>query len=133
MLATQYQPVSRERSHEPRARRAGIREPRRNPLAAGTTGRLVCETRRMTALVLVCAGGFLAAYGCLRGYAAARGALLPLVREGDPTRSLIDASRPVHARTRVRVMARHVVLAIAWLALAMYGLFLATAGFEAMR
>ena len=49
---------------------------------------------------------------------------MPLVREGDPTRTLIDASRPVHARTRVRLMARNVVLAIAWLTVAMYGLFL---------
>ena len=43
-------------------------------------------------------------------------ALMPLVREGDPTRTLIDATRPVHARTRVRVMARNVVAAVGWLA-----------------
>lgn len=84
----------------------------------------------MTALVLVCAGAFLAAFGTLRGYGAARAALLPLVRDGDPTRTLIDAARPVHARTRVRVMARHVVVAVGWLTLAMYGLFLTTVGLE---
>ena len=83
------------------------------------------------AMVLVCAGAFLAALGGLRGYAAARAAL-PLVREGDPTRTLIDASRPVHARTRVRVMARNVALAIGWLTLGMYGLFLATVGLETL-
>ena len=86
----------------------------------------------MTALVLVCAGAFLAAIGSLRGYGAARAALMPLVREGDPTRTLIDATRPVHARTRVRLMARNVVLAVGWLTLAMYGLFLTTIGLETM-
>jgi hypothetical protein len=86
----------------------------------------------MPALVLLMAGGFLATWGSWRGYVAARSALMPLVREGDPTRTLIDASRPVHARTRVRLMARHVVLAIAWLSVAMYGLFLATVGLEGL-
>ena len=86
----------------------------------------------MTAVVLLAAGAFLAGWGSWRGYQSARAALLPLVREGDPTRTLIDASRPVHARTRVRVMARHVLLAVAWLSVAMYGLFLATVGAEAL-
>jgi hypothetical protein len=86
----------------------------------------------MTAVVLLVAGAFLAAWGGWRGYVSARAALLPLVRQGDPTRTLIDASRPVHARTRVRVMARHVLVAIAWLSVAMYGLFLATVGTEAL-
>jgi hypothetical protein len=84
----------------------------------------------VTALVLLAAGAFLAAWGSWRGYVAARAALLPLVREGDPTRTLIDASRPVHARTRVRVMARHMLLAVVWLSVAMYGLFLGTFGME---
>jgi len=92
----------------------------------------VCETPGMLALVLVSAGAFLAAFGALRGYAAARAALMPLVREGDPTRTLIDATRPVHARTRVRVMARNVVAAVGWLTLAMYGLFLTTVGLETL-
>ncbi len=84
----------------------------------------------MTALLLLAAGTFLAVWGSWRGYQCARSALVPLVREGDPTRTLIDATRPVHARTRVRVMVRHVLLALGWLTLAMYGLFLATAAFE---
>jgi hypothetical protein len=84
----------------------------------------------MTALVLLAAGTLLTAWGSWRGYQAARAALLPLVREGDATRTLIDASRPVHARARVRIMARHVVVAVGWLAVAMYGLFLVTVGLE---
>jgi hypothetical protein len=87
----------------------------------------------MTALVLLAAGAFLAAWGSWRGYLSARAAMLPLVRQGDPTRTLIDASRPVHDRTRVRLMARHVVLAVAWLSVAMYGLFLVTVGAQAVR
>ena len=54
--------------------------------------------------------------------------MLPLVREGDPTRTLIDATRPLHGRTRVRIAARNVALALGWLVVAMYGLFLATVG-----
>ena len=45
-------------------------------------------------------------------------------------RTLVDSTRPIHARTRVRVMARNVLLAIGWLTLAFYGLFLATVGVE---
>jgi len=43
----------------------------------------------------------------------------------------VDASRPVHARTRVRAAARNVLLAVLWLAVAMYGLYLATVGLGA--
>ena len=86
----------------------------------------------MSALILVCAGAFLAALGTLRGYASARAALLPLVREGEPTRNLIDGTRPLHARSRVRGMARNVVIAVGWLTLAMYGLFLASVGLETL-
>ena len=49
------------------------------------------------------------------GYVAARSALLPLIREGDPTRTLIDATRPVHSRSRVRIAARNVAVSLAWL------------------
>jgi hypothetical protein len=52
----------------------------------------------------------------------------PLEREGDPTRTLIEAGRPIHARTRVRLAARHVLLAIGWLTVALYGMYLATVG-----
>jgi hypothetical protein len=84
----------------------------------------------MLSAVLLATGLFSVVYGCLRGYAAARAALLPLVREGDPTRSLIEATRPVHARTRVRIAARNVVLAVLWLGIAMYGMYLVTVGLE---
>jgi hypothetical protein len=85
----------------------------------------------MTGVVLVWAGVFLAFWGAWRGYGAARSALAPLVRDGDPTRSLVDATRPVHARVRVRLAARNVVTAVAWLGIAMYGMYLATVGMEA--
>jgi hypothetical protein len=82
----------------------------------------------MVEAVLVVSGLVALGVGSWRGYAAARGALLPLVREGDPTRTLIETTRPLHARARVRLAARHVVLALAWLCVAMYGLYLLTAG-----
>ena len=82
----------------------------------------------MTGVVLVWAGVFLAFWGAWRGYGAARAALVPLLRDGDPTRSLVDATRPVHARVRVRLAARNVVTAVAWLGIAMYGMYLATVG-----
>lgn len=82
----------------------------------------------MLSAVLIATGLIATAWGCWRGYAAARAAMVPLLREGEPTRALVDASRPVHARTRVRVAARNVLVAVLWLAVAMYGLFLATVG-----
>jgi hypothetical protein len=85
----------------------------------------------MTGVVLVWAGVFLAFWGAWRGYGAARAALVPLVRDGDPTRSLVEATRPVHARVRVRLAARNGVIAVAWLCIAMYGLYLTTVGMEA--
>lgn len=84
----------------------------------------------MLSVVLVATGAFLAACGCLRGYGAARAALLPLVRAGEPTRTLVEASRPLAARTRVRATVRRALGAVGWLALAMYGLYLATVGVE---
>jgi hypothetical protein len=86
----------------------------------------------MLSAVLVATGLFLAVYGCLVGYAQARAALLPLARDGGATRTLVDATRPLHARTRVRVAARHVVAAVLWLTLAMYGMYLATVGLGAL-
>jgi hypothetical protein len=85
----------------------------------------------MTGVVLVWAGVFLASWGALRGYGAARAALVPLLRDGDPTRSLVDATRPVYARVRMRLAARNVVIAVAWLGIAMYGMYLATVGMAA--
>ena len=78
--------------------------------------------------ILLATGLAIAAYGVWRGYVAARSAILPLVREGDPTRSLIDATRPLHSRTRVRTAARNGAIALGWIAVSMYGVFLATVG-----
>ena len=82
----------------------------------------------MTGAVLVISGVFALVYGSWRGYVAARQAVLPLVREGDETRTLIEASRPVHERSRVRVAARNVAMSLLWLGVVMYGLYLATVG-----
>ena len=82
----------------------------------------------MVGAVLVLSGLVTVAWGSWRGYGAARSALAPLVREGDPTRTLIEASQPLHARSRVRLAARHVLLAIAWVCVSMYGLYLLTVG-----
>jgi hypothetical protein len=82
----------------------------------------------MLAAVLVVSGLFAIAYGSWRGYVAARTAMLPLLREGDPTRTLIEAGRPLHARARVRLAVRQVLLAVGWLTVALYGLYLATVG-----
>ena len=85
----------------------------------------------MLGAVLVVSGLFATVYGTWRGYAAARAALMPLMREGEPTRTLIEAGRPLHARSRVRLAARQVVFAVAWLTIALYGMYLATAGLAA--
>lgn len=82
----------------------------------------------MTGAVLLLSGAFAIVYGSWRGYLAARSALVPFLREGDETRTLIEAAQPVHARTRVRLAVRNVVLSMAWLGVAMYGLYLATVG-----
>jgi hypothetical protein len=79
-------------------------------------------------LVLTTCGFVLAAIGTWSGYRSARDAVAPVVEEGDPTRSAIDAARPVHARPAVRRFARSVVVSIGWLVVAMYGLFLVSAG-----
>ncbi len=82
----------------------------------------------MVGVVLVLSGLVALAYGSWRGYVAARSALAPLVRDGDPTRTLIEAARPPYARSRVRLAARQVVAAVLWLCVAMYGLYLLAAG-----
>jgi hypothetical protein len=66
--------------------------------------------------------------GAWRGYALTREAVAPLVHAGDPTRSAIEAARPVHARFRVRLFVRRVAVAAAWLVVALYGLYLIQAG-----
>ena len=93
--------------------------------------RPACATlSRTTGVVLLWAGVFLAFWGAWR-YGAARAALAPLVRDGDPTRTLVDATRPVHARVRVRPQRATSSSAFAWLGIAMYGMYLATVGMEA--
>jgi hypothetical protein len=87
----------------------------------------------MLAVILLASGLVALGYGSWRGYAAARAALLPLLRDGDETRALIDATRPVLDRTRIRQAARNVLVAVAWIGVAMYGLYLATLGAAVLR
>jgi 2-keto-4-pentenoate hydratase len=84
----------------------------------------------MLSAILLLSGAFAATYGSWRGYVAARAALLPLVRDGEPTRALVERAQAPLARARVRLALRHVAAAVAWLAIAMYGLYLVTAGLE---
>jgi hypothetical protein len=86
----------------------------------------------MLALVLVCTGVVAMAAGTWYGYAAARKALVPFVREGDPTRSLVEAAKPVHERVRVRAVARSVVAAVVWITIGLYGMYLVAVGLEVM-
>lgn len=81
----------------------------------------------MGALLLAC-GLVLAAVGALSGYRNARDAVAPAVHDGDPTRSAIEAARPLHDRPAVRRFARSVAVSLGWLALAVYGIFLVSAG-----
>ena len=82
----------------------------------------------MAGFALVVCGFIVVVHGSWRGYVAARSALMPLVRDGDPTRALVETARPFHARSRVRFAARQVLLAVLWLCVAMYGLYLLTVG-----
>ncbi|HKG57020.1 MAG TPA: hypothetical protein VKA85_07220 [Candidatus Limnocylindrales bacterium] len=65
--------------------------------------------------------------GTWRSYAVAREALGPLAHDGDPTRTAIEAARPLHARFRIRLFLRRVTIAVGWLLVALYGLFLVSA------
>jgi hypothetical protein len=82
----------------------------------------------MVGAILLLSGFVAITYGSWRGYEAVRSALTPMLRDGDETRSLIDETRPVHTRTRVRIVARNGAVAVAWICVAMYGLYLVTAG-----
>jgi len=84
-------------------------------------------------MVLVAIGIAVVALAAWRGYAAVRVAVGPLVHDGDPTRSLIEATRPIHERARIRSFARGVTLSIGWIIVAMYGLFLAAVGLADTR
>jgi hypothetical protein len=74
--------------------------------------------------ILLLTGITAIAIGAWRGFVAARIALGPLIHDGDPTRTLIEAGRPVFLRSRVRTFARNFIAALGWLAIAIYGLFL---------
>jgi len=78
--------------------------------------------------LLVLTGITAALIGAWQSYAAARGALAPLIRPGEPTRSAVEAAQPIHVRTRVRLFARRLATSLAWLLLSFYGLFLASVG-----
>jgi hypothetical protein len=82
--------------------------------------------------VLVLTGLVAVAIGTWRGYVNARLVLAPLVHPGEPARTAVEATQPLLARARVRRAARHVLVSLAWLAVAMYGLFL-VASAEAAR
>jgi hypothetical protein len=82
----------------------------------------------MIGAILLLSGVFAVSYGSWHGYLAARSALLPFVRQGDETRTLVEAAQPVHERARVRLAVRNVGLSLVWLGVAMYGLYLATVG-----
>jgi hypothetical protein len=79
-------------------------------------------------LLLMACGLALAVVGTWSGYRNAREAIAPAVHESDPTRRAIEAARPFHARAGVRRFAKSVAASLAWLALALYGLFLASTG-----
>jgi hypothetical protein len=78
--------------------------------------------------VLVVCGLVAMVYGVSRGFLVARSALGPFLHEGEATRTLIDARRPVLERTRVRLLLRRTFVALGWLAIGMYGLFLLSLG-----
>ncbi len=80
----------------------------------------------MSAVLLLC-GSVAALLGAWRSYAVAREALTPFVHDGEPTRSAIESARPVTERPRVRLFVRRVAVSLAWLAVAMYGLYLVSA------
>ncbi len=66
--------------------------------------------------------------GAWRGYAAVRRAFAPLIHDGEPTRTAIEAARPVQDRFRVRLFVRRVTASVGWLIVALYGLYLLSVG-----
>jgi hypothetical protein len=82
--------------------------------------------------VLLACGLAATAIGTWRGYANARAVVAPLAHPGDATRTAVEATQPMADRARIRQVAHNVAAAIAWLVLAMYGLFM-VASAEAAR
>jgi hypothetical protein len=81
---------------------------------------LLLETCGIVAVVI---GGW-------RSYAMAREALGPVAHQGDPTRTALEAGRPILERTRVRLFLRRLAVSLAWLLVAGYGLYLVAVGQE---
>ena len=77
--------------------------------------------------VLLLTGVVAIAIGSWRGYVNARAVLAPLAHPGEPTRTALEATQPLVERARVRRAVRSLAASLAWLALAMYGLFLVAA------
>ena len=75
------------------------------------------------AFVLATCGFVLTAIAVWRSYASARQALAPLTHQGDPTRAALEALRPLPFRPKVRTVLSRVLLAMGWLAVALYGLY----------
>jgi small neutral amino acid transporter SnatA (MarC family) len=82
--------------------------------------------------VLLACGLAAIAIGAWRGYANARAVVAPLAHPGEAPPTTVEATRPVAEGARVRQAARNLVASVAWLVLAMYGLFL-VASAEAAR
>ena len=87
-------------------------------------GRPVRNSAAMARLVLQLCGVIAVVIAAARSYAVTREAVSPLVHDGDPTRSAIEATRRMTDRPRFRLFARRLAVAIGWLTVAMYGLFL---------
>ena len=78
----------------------------------------------MARFVLQLCGVIAVVIAAARSYAVSREAISPLIHDGDPTRTAIEATRRLTDRPRIRLFARRLAVAIGWLAVAMYGLFL---------
>jgi hypothetical protein len=78
----------------------------------------------MARFVLQLCGLIAVVIAASRSYAVTREAVGPFVHEGDPTRTALEATRRMTDRPRVRLFARRLVVAMGWLGVAMYGLFL---------
>src|SRR5256885_12637152 len=74
--------------------------------APGPASREPVRNCRAMGFLLVGCGLTALMIGAWRGYALTREAVAPFVHAGDPTRSAIEAARPVHARLRGRLFAR---------------------------
>jgi hypothetical protein len=81
-------------------------------------------------LLLEACGIVAVVIGGWRSYAMAREALGPVAHQGDPTRTALEAGRPILERTRVRRFLRRVAISLAWLLVAGYGLYLVAVGQE---